>query len=95
MSDRHLPPEALDEWLVAVSDELQLDPSATDTAALLRLAADVAHNVARPAAPLSTFLVGVALGASAENPSDARDALYALCDRVSALATTWSESPSA
>lgn len=101
MSDKHLPPEALDAWLAAVSLELQLDPDATDTAALLRLAADVAHSVARPAAPLSTFLVGVALGAQqmgsrgeqGNDPASTRAALQALCDRVSARAATWNEQP--
>ena len=35
-------------------------PEAVDD--LLRLAADAAHGVQRPAAPIATFLAGVALG---------------------------------
>jgi hypothetical protein len=57
----------LDEWTAAVCDELGLDPAALDPAALeprlvLDLARDVAHGVARPAAPLTAYLLGVAVG---------------------------------
>ncbi|MFF9898777.1 NTP transferase domain-containing protein [Streptomyces longispororuber] len=51
----------LDEWISAVKDELGIDLD-VDTGALLDLARDAAHGVARPAAPLTTFLVGYAAG---------------------------------
>ncbi|POX42168.1 molybdenum cofactor guanylyltransferase [Streptomyces sp. Ru73] len=49
----------LDEWITAVKAELGIELD-VDTAALLDLARDAAHGVARPAAPLTTFLVGYA-----------------------------------
>ncbi|EYT80070.1 molybdopterin-guanine dinucleotide biosynthesis protein, partial [Streptomyces sp. Tu 6176] len=49
----------LDEWISAVKDELGIDLD-VDTGVLLDLARDAAHGVARPAAPLTTFLVGYA-----------------------------------
>lgn len=49
----------LDEWIAAVKAELGIDLD-VDTDALLDLARDAAHSVARPAAPLTTFLVGYA-----------------------------------
>ncbi|MDJ0462024.1 NTP transferase domain-containing protein [Streptomyces sp. H27-C3] len=49
----------LDEWITAVKDELGIELD-VDTSALLDLARDAAHGVARPAAPLTTFLVGYA-----------------------------------
>lgn len=52
----------LDEWTAAVKAELGIDLD-VDTAALLDLARDAAHGVARPAAPLTTFLVGYAAAA--------------------------------
>jgi hypothetical protein len=57
----------LEEWAAAVCDELGLDPAALGPAALdprlvLDLARDVAHGVARPAAPLTAYLLGVAVG---------------------------------
>ena len=50
----------LDEWAAAVCGELGLDPAALDPRLVLDLARDVAHGVARPAAPLTAYLLGVA-----------------------------------
>ncbi|MBC7441693.1 MAG: hypothetical protein H7311_04095 [Ramlibacter sp.] len=74
-----LPPEALDDWLAALAARLGLDPADIPVGTLLDVARDVAHNVARPAAPLSTFLVGLA---AARNGGTATD-----IDRAAALAT--------
>ena len=52
----------LDEWAAAVCAELGLDPAALDARLVLDLARDVAHGVARPAAPLTAYLLGVAAG---------------------------------
>ncbi|MGN0128991.1 NTP transferase domain-containing protein [Glutamicibacter soli] len=59
---QYLPPEALEAWLTAAAAELELDASAVDIATVLDAAKHVAHEVARPAAPLSTFLLGLAVG---------------------------------
>jgi hypothetical protein len=48
----------LDEWVTEVSAALGL--GAIDATAVLDLARDVAHGVARPAAPLTCLLVGLA-----------------------------------
>lgn len=55
---------ALDEWTEAVRVALRLDP--IDPKLVLDLARDVAHGVLRPAAPLTAYLVGVAVGRGAE-----------------------------
>lgn len=52
----------LEEWTSRACAELGLDPAALDTTAVLDLARDVAHGVARPAAPLTAYLLGVAVG---------------------------------
>jgi len=65
----------LDEWLALVSGELGIGP--VDAGAVLDLARDVAHGVARPAAPLTCLLIGLAAGGT--------DDLDALIDRVRAL----------
>ena len=49
--------------------------------AVLDLTRDVAHGVARPAAPLTAYLVGVAVGRGLTLPDAA--------GRVSALAAGW------
>ena len=76
----------LDEWAAAVCDELGLDPAALDPAALeprlvLDLARDVAHGVARPAAPLTAYLLGVAVGQGRPPAESAA--------RISRLAAQW------
>jgi hypothetical protein len=52
----------LDAWTEAVCAELGLDAGAVDPKALLDVARDVAHAVARPAAPLTAYLLGLAVG---------------------------------
>ena len=80
----HLPPEALNEWLEAATAELGLDAAEIDIATVLDVAKHVAHEVARPAAPLSTFLLGVALGS-------AKGDLSSLAQQLVSLAHQWSD----
>jgi hypothetical protein len=53
-------PSDLDAWAAHLAAELGVDPAVVDVGAILDLARDAAHAVARPAAPLSTFLLGYA-----------------------------------
>ncbi|MET1132041.1 MAG: DUF6457 domain-containing protein [Aeromicrobium sp.] len=53
--------ETLARWWQALTTELGIAPDA-DPEALLDLAGTAAHSVVRPAAPLTTFLVGYAAG---------------------------------
>lgn len=69
----------LDEWVDKVCDELNIDED-VDIDELLDLARDVAHGVERRAAPIATFLVGLAAG-RADNVESVEDAV----DRVRAL----------
>jgi hypothetical protein len=59
----------LDEWTAYVSAALGVPPEALDRDLVLDLARDSAHRVARPAAPLTTYLAGVAVGRGA-TPAD-------------------------
>jgi molybdopterin-guanine dinucleotide biosynthesis protein A len=54
--------DVLDGWVAEVCSALGLDAAALDVADLLDLTRDVAHGVARPAAPLTAFLVGLGAG---------------------------------
>jgi hypothetical protein len=57
-----------DEWLAALSAQLGTEDVVLDDDAVhivLDLARDAAHEVERPAAPLTTFLIGVAVGRGA------------------------------
>ncbi|AOR33203.1 molybdenum cofactor guanylyltransferase [Streptomyces fodineus] len=76
----------LDEWISAVKDELGIDLD-VDTGVLLDLARDAAHGVARPAAPLTTFLVGYAAAQGKGGP----EAVAEAARRATALALRWEE----
>ncbi|MFG2121869.1 NTP transferase domain-containing protein [Streptomyces sp. NPDC048710] len=76
----------LDEWISAVKDELGIDLD-VDTGALLDLARDAAHGVARPAAPLTTFLVGYAAAQGGGGP----EAVAEAARKAVALALRWAE----
>ncbi|MEI5008831.1 NTP transferase domain-containing protein [Streptomyces sp. PmtA] len=75
----------LDEWITAVKDELGIDLE-VDTGLLLDLARDAAHGVARPAAPLTTFLVGYA---AARAGGDGAQAVAEAARKAAALAERW------
>jgi hypothetical protein len=55
-------PDALAAWVADLAAELDVDPAVVDRDLILDVARDAAHGVARPAAPLTTFLVGYAAG---------------------------------
>ncbi|WP_168197132.1 DUF6457 domain-containing protein [Agromyces laixinhei] len=88
MSTASHSPESLDEWIVALAAELGIDPAAVPVGDILDLARDVAHGVARPAAPLSTFLVGLAAGAG-------NGSIAELSARATVLAEGWPPDPTA
>lgn len=69
----------LDEWTAQVSAALGLDPDTVDRDVVLDLTKDVAHGVARPAAPLTAYLLGVAVGRSgAADPATLAEEIRAL-----------------
>ena len=77
----------LEQWTAAVGAGLSLDPGPLSTAeikAVLEVARDVAHAVDRPAAPLTAYLLGVAVGRGLTLPDAS--------DRVRTLAAGWPES---
>jgi hypothetical protein len=64
------------EWVEAVKAELGLDAE-VDVDLILDVAKDAAHGVQRPAAPVSTYLLGLAVGAGAD-PATAAAAIERL-----------------
>jgi len=74
----------LEQWTAAICAELGLDPGVADTRTVLDLARDAAHGVDRPAAPLTAYLVGVAVGRGLSLPDAS--------GRVLALVARWAES---
>ncbi len=71
----------LESWTEAVCAEFGIEPSAAATRAVLDVTRDVAHQVARPAAPLTAYLLGVAVGRG--------EPLEAAAERLRELAARW------
>lgn len=77
------------QWLARLGAELGAGDDVPDEAGvrdLLDLTREVAHGVERVAGPLSTFLVGVAVGRGA-SLAEATQAAQALLDEPAAPAT--------
>jgi hypothetical protein len=77
----------LDKWTVVAGQALDLDPADTDPhrTLVLRLARDVAHGVTRPAAPVTAYLLGLAVGRGADPEAAAA--------RLTELASQWPPEP--
>jgi len=69
----------LDDWVETVAAALGAPAlvEAVDVDAVLDLARDAAHAVARPAAPVTTFLVGYAAGLAGGGPTAIAEAMTA------------------
>jgi Domain of unknown function (DUF6457) len=55
----------LDDWIETLHTELGLDQEEATQKTILNLARVVAHTVDRPAAPLTAYFLGVAVGRGA------------------------------
>lgn len=75
---------SLQDWMDELCEELKIDTD-IDMPALLDLARDAAHNVDRPAAPLTTFLVGYAAGIRGGTEKD----IEACTETATNLAAEW------
>ncbi|MFJ4775321.1 NTP transferase domain-containing protein [Streptomyces sp. NPDC088762] len=78
----------LDQWITAVKNELGIDLP-VDVKALLDLARDAAHGVDRPAAPLTTFLVGYAAARAEAAGADPAQAVAEASRKAADLALRW------
>lgn len=83
--------ELLEQWANTLVAELAIRDLTVDIRAVLSLAGVAAHSIVRPAAPLTTFLVGYAAGfAAAGNtlqPAEATAAATAAARRAIAAHT--------
>ncbi len=77
---------SLEKWIDAACAELDIDQAAVDQRAVLDLAREVAHQVDRPAAPVTAFLLGVAVGGGQQ--------FGQATDRLLALASRWQDTSS-
>jgi hypothetical protein len=74
----------LHDWIDELCDALDIDAE-VDEALVLDLARDAAHAVERPAAPISTYLLGYAAALAGGSPEKVEE----LAARATALAERW------
>lgn len=74
----------LHDWIDELCDVLEIETE-VDESLVLDLARTAAHNVERPAAPITTYLLGFAAGAAQADPEE----LERLAARAQALAEGW------
>jgi hypothetical protein len=74
----------LHDWIDELMDTLDIETD-IDEGLILDVARQAAHRVDRPAAPLSTYLLGYAAGLAGADPAQVEE----LADRVCDLADRW------
>jgi Domain of unknown function (DUF6457) len=73
----------LQDWIGAAGAELGVQADQAAVRTVLDLARDVAHQVERPAAPVTAFLLGLAVGGG--------QPLASAAEKLRALAASWPE----
>ena len=73
-------PQELDAWAGAAARRLGVTLNSGDVPALLDLARDAAHGVTRPAAPLTAYIAGVAVGSGRTLEDVARELRVAIAE---------------
>ncbi|MFD2757986.1 DUF6457 domain-containing protein [Gulosibacter faecalis] len=65
-------PEDLQRWVDTLAEKFGIDPSEVPTGMLLNVTRDAAHGVVRPAGPITTYLMGLAVAAG-RTPDEAAE----------------------
>jgi molybdopterin-guanine dinucleotide biosynthesis protein A len=73
-------PADLDAWVSELAAVFGIDPASVPTGLLLDVTRDAAHGVMRPAGPLTTYLIGLAV-AGGMSPQDAAAAARGAIER--------------
>ncbi|KAB1644809.1 DUF6457 domain-containing protein [Gulosibacter chungangensis] len=76
-------PDGLREWVEFAAPQLGVDAAEVPLDALLGMTGIVAHGVVRPAAPVSAYILGLAVGRGTISSNEAGDAL------LRSLVTQW------
>lgn len=82
--------ETLEEWCRSLLQAYDLEDVQIDVNAILSLAGVAAHSVVRPAAPLTTYIAGLAAGlAAGSGQAPDAAAMAAAMDRARTLAADY------
>jgi hypothetical protein len=78
MTDLEHPRERWAEWVAVACDAVGADSGQVDIVEIHHLSKEVAHRLERPLAPVSTFILGLAVGSGAVTAQERA----ALLDRI-------------
>ena len=79
----------IEEWVQALCEAMGVPPDEVDVAAVLDLAREAAHSVDRPAAPITTYVVGYA----AAQRGGGAEAVATATAEAATLARNWTWPP--
>ena len=85
MTDLEHPQQRWLDWVQEAADAVGVDPAVVDIREIHHLSREVAHRLDRPLAPVSTFILGLALGAaSGDGPAGgaSEQTRHALLSRI-------------
>lgn len=78
--------EEIRHWVAELAHALEIEETEIDIDLLLKLAGEAAHTVVRPAAPVTTFIIGYVTGlAEASGQASYQKALAAASELASQL----------
>lgn len=69
MTDLEHPHRRWTDWVTEACRAVGVDPERVDIVEIHHLSKEVAHRLERPLAPVSTFILGLALGAARDGGS--------------------------
>lgn len=79
MNDSKPDPYAdLEAWVAVLAERFELDASQLPLTPILDLTRDIAYGVARPAAPVSAYIVGLVAGMAGGSGGDINEAITAV-----------------
>ena len=76
------------DWVAAACAAVGVDRDRVDIVEIHRLSREVAHRLERPLAPVSTFILGLAVGASGTTEEERAAALVRILDTLPAETDT-------
>lgn len=63
MTDLSTAEQEWHDWIAVVCERVGVDPASVDVAGIHALTKDIAHDFARPMAPVGSYILGLAVGA--------------------------------
>lgn len=82
MTDLEHPQRRWTEWVEQACRAVGVDASQVDIQELHHLSKQVAHRLERPLAPVSTFILGLAIGAGSGTPQERATVVNRILDTL-------------